>query len=56
MARKPKAEVNQEETPIVENTEYDAYKLYQSYFESQQKQVMEYWTGVLNNMFWWTRK
>ena len=36
--------------------EFDAYKQYQEYFEAQQKQILEYWTTVLNNTFWWTKK
>ena len=41
---------------VTSNPEYDLYKTYQDYFEAQQKQVLEYWTTVLNNVFWWTKK
>lgn len=61
MARaKKNPEVVQESAPVEEtvttNAEYDLYKVYQEYFESQQKQVLENWTAVLNNIFWWTKK
>lgn len=55
-AKKP-VEPVESTTPESENhPEYDLYKTYQSYFEEQQKQVLEYWTTVLNNTFWWTKK
>lgn len=57
MARKPKVEkVEEAEEQTSAKTEYDLYKAYQDYFEGQQKQVMNYWTTVMNNMFWWTKK
>mgnify|MGYP003353075764 CR=1 FL=1 len=59
MARKSKVEeVIKEETQetSTNHPEYDLYKIYQDYFESQQKQVLETWTAVLNNVFWWTKK
>lgn len=44
-----------ETTEPVSNPEFDIYKQYQDYFEAQQKQILEYWTTVLNNTFWWTK-
>ena len=42
--------------------EYDLYSIYQEhfkqqqeFFEGQQKKVLEYWTNVLNNCWWWKK-
>lgn len=31
--------------------EYDMYKAYQKQFEEQQKQVLEFWTAVMRNIW-----
>lgn len=56
MATKKTKETVDQTTEPTSNPEYDIYKQYQVYFEEQQKQILEYWTNVLNNTFWWTKK
>lgn len=55
--RKTKVEkVEGAEVETFAKAEYDLYALQKHYFEQQQKQVLEYWTSVLNNVFWWNKK
>ena len=56
MTKKKTNETTNTTTETTSNSEFDIYKQYQEYFESQQKQILEYWTNVLNNTFWWTKK
>ena len=64
MVRAKKTEEVIQETPVEDTPlpEYDLRALYQEhfrqqqeFFEDQQKKVLEYWTGVLNNCWWWKK-
>ena len=64
MARKPKVEevIKEETSSDSKLPEYDLYAIYQEhfkqqqhYFDAQNKKVLEYWTAVLNNLWWWKK-
>ena len=53
-----KLKVTKTEEPAVEakesqysHPEYDMYKVYQQYFEQQEKSILEYWTTIIRNIW-----
>lgn len=49
-------EDNEKPEDSTNHPEYDLYRIYQEYFENQQKLAFDFWRQIINNVWWYNDK